>query len=134
AGQVSGPIKTRFGWHIIKLLDKKPLPGLDEMRPEIEKKIAKDSRSATKKNVALARLKERHDFELNRANQQLAFSAIDSALLSGSWTFDTTSEAYDHTLFTIKGKGYSCRDFLAYVQGGQKRKKKTSLGDYIGYL
>ena len=37
-GQLSEPVKSQFGWHVIKLEDKrtKPLPTFDEVKPQIE--------------------------------------------------------------------------------------------------
>ncbi len=37
-GQVSNPIRTQFGWHIIKLEDRRnrPVPEFDKVRPQIE--------------------------------------------------------------------------------------------------
>ena len=37
-GQVSNPVRTQFGWHIIKLEDRRnrPVPEFDKVRPQIE--------------------------------------------------------------------------------------------------
>jgi len=44
AGEVSDPVQTQFGWHVIKLMDRRktPPPSLDEVRGELTQQLTGD--------------------------------------------------------------------------------------------
>lgn len=46
-GDVSAPVKTQFGWHVIKLEEKrtKPAPTFDEVKPQLEQYLAQKAQA-----------------------------------------------------------------------------------------
>lgn len=62
-GDYSEPIKTSYGWHIIKRLDYEDLPSFDKMESELKARIARDPRSNKSRESFIAKLKEEYHFK-----------------------------------------------------------------------
>ncbi|KQY97404.1 hypothetical protein ASD45_22290 [Pseudolabrys sp. Root1462] len=46
-GKISGPVKTQFGWHVIKVTDKreKPKPSFEDVKPQVEQFVARKAQA-----------------------------------------------------------------------------------------
>ncbi|HSI41190.1 MAG TPA: peptidylprolyl isomerase [Xanthobacteraceae bacterium] len=46
-GELAGPVKTQFGWHVIKVEEvrEKPVPTFDQVKPQIEQFVAQKSQA-----------------------------------------------------------------------------------------
>jgi peptidyl-prolyl cis-trans isomerase SurA len=64
-GDISTPIKTDYGWHIIKRLSLKTLDSYDEMYSSLKGKVARDSRSNRSKVALLSKIKSENNFVEN---------------------------------------------------------------------
>ena len=47
----SQPFESDFGWHIVKLITKKPILPFDELKTELKRKIERDSEQTLVKKV-----------------------------------------------------------------------------------
>lgn len=62
-GDLSEPIETNYGWHIIKLIDKRPLPKLEDIRSSIESLIQRDERREIIAEGYINKLKTEYGFK-----------------------------------------------------------------------
>jgi peptidyl-prolyl cis-trans isomerase C len=76
-GQVSQPVQTQFGWHLIKLTGKrdKPKPTLDEVRGEIEGEL-----SSTIAQEVVAELREKADVSIDESRPGVGALRDDSLI------------------------------------------------------
>ncbi|UOG74152.1 peptidylprolyl isomerase [Hymenobacter tibetensis] len=132
-GQISAPVQTPYGWHVIKLIEKQPVPTFEAMEPTLKSKVAKDSRSELNKAAFLKRVRTENNFREFSAGKEEAFAKIDTSVVNGRFKYTapdnviTTSKngkkqsgTAQSVIFIIKDKPYQVSDFLTYVQKNQR--------------
>ncbi|MEJ8800919.1 peptidylprolyl isomerase [Pontibacter sp. H249] len=123
-GDLTKPLLTPYGWHIVKLIDKRGLPPFEDMEQNLRNKIAKDSRSELNKAAFMKRVKAENNFTEVANAKAAAFSKTNSDLLQGKWNYDINDKALNQTLFTIQGKPYTVGNFYTFAK--EQQRPRTS--------
>ena len=124
-GDYTEPVKTAYGWHIIKLLDTHPLGRYEEMQQDIKSRVQKDSRSEVSRTSLISRVKAKYNFSENPKAKADFMKTIDSTLAVGKWSADRAS-ALNATMFTLGNKSYSQQDFAKYVNDHQVKREAST--------
>lgn len=90
---VSAPVKTAYGWHIIKLLEKRGVPPFEEAKADLQSKVERDQRLYTNRTNLLAKLKKEYNVTHFNAALETTLNLLDSNLVSGNFKMDSAKIA-----------------------------------------
>ncbi|MDE6292000.1 MAG: peptidyl-prolyl cis-trans isomerase, partial [Muribaculaceae bacterium] len=85
--EISRPVRSQYGWHVIRKLDAKGPQSLEEMKPMILKRIAspQDERYALVEKNLLDKLRKKHKPTLNKKNMDMLCAEIRTNGLDSAW-------------------------------------------------
>lgn len=129
-GDFTEPFQTIYGWHIIKLVDQKPIGSFDEEKEDIKQRITRSDRNTAIQNTFIAKTKARYGFTQNlNALDELTKTVTDS-IFTASWKIELAA-GLDKNLFTIGTKTYTQADFAKKLATTQHREQKRDIPAYV---
>lgn len=137
-GEISEPFKTSFGWHIVKVIEKRGVKPYEEMHKEIMRRIARDDRAGNGRETLIAKLKVEYNYNFDGDKMAQIKELAKSTSLDE--TFEQTISDDSSILFTLNGEEYKVSDFAAYYKKGKVDKESNpesvvikKVDDYINY-
>jgi peptidyl-prolyl cis-trans isomerase SurA len=130
-GDYSKPFQTSYGWHIVKRLELKPIPGFEEAEGKLKSKIARDSRSKLTKTSFVSKLKKDYNFvAVSKIGLKNVHNVVDESILKGEWDAEKGSKL-NGDLFKFAGKTYTEKDFIEHLVAKQRKERDIALETYI---
>ncbi len=124
-GQISEPFQTAYGWHIAKRIGRKMVGSLDDMLPEIKKRLSSDMRSAISFDKMVSKIKKDNSFNEDTTNLIQFISLVDSSIYKGKWASSSIKE--NKVLFTLSNLKYNQQSFAKYLEQYQLKGVKGSI-------
>jgi peptidyl-prolyl cis-trans isomerase SurA len=114
-GKYTKPVRTTYGWHIIKLLDRRPTGSFEEMRSFLESKINQSYLNSISKKSFVARLKKDHKFRINQTVFDWFVNNTDTLIIQGLKKYDRTEMPTGY-IYSFANKQLSTREFVSYIE------------------
>ncbi len=125
-GDVSEPIETKIGWHIIKRIHKYELSNFEEMKPELIQKIERDSRSNLGQRVFLNQLKDEYNFQLHEDALMEVLESFEEGFEGGNWSAANFENAED-PVYSWADQEVTQADIALHIQNTQERIRGNEL-------
>ncbi len=125
-GEYSTPVKTDYGYHIIKRLEWKDVKPFEELKKELQGKVNKDERSKKTQDSFVQKVKNNYHYK-NTADKGLVWfeQNLDTTYFEGKWKAESLKS--NKTLFVLDGKNFGQKEFAVYLEKNFRaaRKDKT---------
>jgi len=138
-GDISQPIKTQYGWHIIKRLEKKNTASYEEEYDALKKKVERDRRGQGSKQALAKKLMTEYSVKEYGKNLEVFNTMVDSSYFNGQFKFTIDQmNSLNKPLFIVNDKNYKGEktkvlqfEFASYLELKSRRQKPVSIPIYI---
>ena len=123
-GDISEPFQTRYGWHIIKLLKKYPLPAFKQIKSTLKQKVMRDDRSKIGEEKLLKRIEKQFPIKMV-GSLDIVKNHVTKAFFDNKWLIPE-DKSVDDTFFVINNdEKITYKDFYKYLYGRQAHNPAT---------
>jgi peptidyl-prolyl cis-trans isomerase SurA len=121
---ISQPVKTDVGFHIIKRLQWTPLRTFAELKKEIQSKVNKDDRAISTQLSFITKMKKSYGFADNFAKTSKWFvQNIDTNYVKGKWNASKLKS--DKVMFTLADQKFTQKQFAKYLEKNYRAVRST---------
>jgi len=128
-GEISGLVRTPFGWHIIKVTEIKPYQAFDKQKETLKGDFKKGPQFKAEYTKFLEKSKKQFNFEIKPDGMNFLTSKFDSTRPVSGFNLDSmfSQEEKSKVLATYKDGDIKVSDIIAYM--GKNRDNMTSLAN-----
>ncbi|MDQ3016725.1 MAG: peptidylprolyl isomerase [Bacteroidota bacterium] len=124
-GDISAPVRTRLGWHIVKRVKKRPLLAFDIMKKKIESQITRDERITAARQAMVNRIKKDAGYKVIDAVYNEFVSKAGEDLQTYRWQIPAVTPS---AIVTLGQEEYTNIDFGNYVKNNARTRMGVAKG------
>ena len=132
-GQISEPVLTSYGWHIIKLLDRKPIGTYEDEKAGLKQSLTKDSRADLSKESVITRIKQEAGFKKYDQAVAAFYPLMDSSIYNRKWEAEKAA-GLSGTIASLGKDQYDQKEFAEFIVKNQSINQKETYEQFVDRL
>ena len=126
-GDYTEPFKSDYGWHLIKLLEKKGIGSYEDEKAEILSNIKKGDRGKSKDKAFISKLKQDYNYHFFPENYDKVLTVMDSSAFTAEWKAAKAEQYFSLPLFTLGSHTVTVKDFAEHLESKLMKRKPMDL-------
>jgi peptidyl-prolyl cis-trans isomerase SurA len=134
-GDISKPFKSDYGWHMVKLIEKKPLATYELSKDMIKQKLERDPRITNLRTVAYNQMVAK--YKLNEEKQNLTNYTngfVDTFFVKNNWELPSQKNRMAIPLFNFNNQSYLLSQFIGYANKNFNSATSRTKADVFGAM
>lgn len=128
-GDISEPVKTSYGYHIIKRLSHKPIYPFPDIEQELRTKVTQDGRYTEAKTDLIAKYKADYGFIQFPGNELVILPLMDSSIYKARWK--PLQRVENKELFRLEKQSFTTQDLFTYMIENQRKQRFGSFSTIL---
>jgi peptidyl-prolyl cis-trans isomerase SurA len=127
-GAYSKPVRTAYGWHIVKRIDLKGIEPFEALEKEIQQRVNKDERALSTQKSFVEKLKKEYNLKDYR-KKQLRWFFKNAKFNDGVWSI--TNSKKNPIMFAFSSVEINRADFADYLSAFTNVPERMDLKSFI---
>ncbi len=114
-GDISPPVRSQYGWHIIRLLERIPPGSFEDLHDELSTRVSRDTRGQLSQDAVIRRLKEDYGFGEDLQALHAFYGFVDEQFFTSEKPDERLTEPGE-PLFWFGSRTVYQKDFARYLR------------------
>jgi len=128
-GQYSQPFVSSFGWHILKVIERKPIGSYNDTKEVLRQKITRGDRLEALNQSFVEKLKKKYHYKADLKALDKVNAVLTDSVFLGKWKIAAPNKL-SKSLCSFDGRSYTQLDFANYIAANQIPRNKMDKKQY----
>ncbi len=129
-GEYSKPFLSSYGWHILKVLERKPVGEFEDIKDDLRQKVTRGDRLLALNDSFISKLKKQYGFAFDQKVLDKFADEVTDAVFTGKWKMPV-SKILSKKVMWFEDFEFKVQDLAEYIIANQHTEKVIPRKVYV---